>query len=80
MVEKKTLFCILLEKKLEKDNLYNLIMRIFLLLKGINYFLGKIGNIEQIKIYQDIKYKLMRGVMSLQSLYLQDKTDIDYIS
>ena len=55
-------------------------MRIFLLLEEINNFYGMLGNMEESKRYQDIKTKLMRGVMSLQSLYLQEKIDIDCIS
>ena len=71
---------ILHDTQLEEGKLYNLIMRIFLLLEEINNFYGMLGNMEESKRYQDIKTKLMRGVMSLQSLYLQEKIDIDCIS
>ena len=65
--------------ELEEGKLYNLIMRIFLMLEEISNFYSMLGNIEQSKRFLEIKVKLMRGIMGLQSLYLQDKIDIDSI-
>ena len=65
--------------ELEEGKLYNLIMRIFLMLEEISNFYSVLGNVEQSKRFLDIKAKLMRGIMAIQSLYLQDKIDIDSI-
>ena len=65
--------------ELEEGKLYNLIMRIFLLLEEISNFYSMLGNVEQSKRFLDIKAKLMRGIMGIQSLYLQDKIDIDSV-
>ena len=65
--------------ELEEGKLYNLIMRIFLMLEEISNFYSTLGNVEQSKRILEIKAKLMRGVMAMQSLYLQDKIDIDSI-
>ena len=64
---------------LSEGRLYNLIMRIFLMLEEISNFYSTLGNVEQSKRMLEIKAKLMRGIMSMQSLYLQDKIDIDSI-
>ena len=65
--------------ELEEGKLYNLIMRIFLMLEEISNFYSMLGNVEQSKRFIELKTKLMRGIMSLQSLYLQDKIDIDSV-
>ena len=65
--------------ELEEGKLYNLIMRIFLMLEEISNVYSTLGNVEQSKRILEIKAKLMRGVMAMQSLYLQDKIDIDSI-
>ena len=65
--------------ELEEGKLYNLIMRIFLMLEEISNFYSMLGNVEQSKRFLEIKSKLMRGIMSMQSLYLQDKIDIDSV-
>lgn len=65
--------------ELEEGKLYNLIMRIFLMLEEISNFYSMLGNVEQSKRFLELKTKLMRGIMSLQSLYLQDKIDIDSV-
>ena len=64
---------------LEEGKLYNLIMRIFLMLEEISNFYSTFGNVKESKRFLEIKTKLMRGIMGLQSLYLQDKIDIDSI-
>ena len=70
---------ILNKTELEEGKLYNLIMRIFLMLEEISNFYSTLGNVEQSKRFLEIKAKLMRGIMGLPSLYLQDKIDIDSI-
>ena len=65
--------------ELEEGKLYNLIMRIFLMLEEISNFYSMLGNVEQSKRFLEIKAKLMRGIMAMQSLYIQEKIDIDSI-
>ena len=65
--------------ELEEGKLYNLIMRIFLMLEEMSNFYSILGNVEQSKRFLEIKSKLLRGIMGLQSLYLQEKIDIDSI-
>ena len=78
-MEGKEFYKIVNLTELEEGKLYNLIMRIFLMLEEISNFYSMLGNVEQSKRFLEIKGKLMRGIMSLQSLYLQDKIDIDSI-
>ena len=78
-MEGKTFSKIVSLTELEEGKLYNLIMRIFLMLEEISNFYSTLGNVEQSKRILEIKTKLMRGIMALQSLYLQDKIDIDSI-
>ena len=66
--------------ELEEGKLYNLIMRIFLMLEEISNFYSMMGNVGQSKRFLEIKEKLMRGIMAMQSLYLQEKIDIDSIA
>ena len=75
----KKFFDILNLTELEEGKLYNLIMRIFLMLEEIGNFYSVLGNVEQSQRFSELKNKLMRGIMSLQSLYLQDKIDIDSV-
>jgi hypothetical protein len=49
------------------------------MLEEISNFYSMLGNVEQSKRFLELKTKLMRGIMSLQSLYLQDKIDIDSV-
>ena len=78
-MEGKSFFDVLESTELEEGKLYNLIMRIFLMLEEISNFYSSFGNVEQSKRILEIKAKLMRGIMSMQSLYLQEKIDIDSI-
>jgi hypothetical protein len=54
-------------------------MRIFLMLEEMSIFCSILGYVEQSKRFLEIKSKLLRGIMGLQSLYLQEKIDIDSI-
>ena len=76
-MEGKPFYFILEETELEEGKLYNLIMRIFLFLEEIINFYGVIGNKNLGEKYENIKKELMRGIMSKQSLYLQDSINID---
>ena len=68
---------ILRDTDLEEGKLYNLIMRIYLFLEEIINFYGVLGNMQLVEKYTQIKTLLLRGIMSIQSLYLQDKIDIE---
>ena len=65
--------------ELEEGKLYNLIMRIILMLEEISNFYNTLGNVEQSKRFLKMKDNLMRGIMKIQSLYIQEKIDIDSI-
>ena len=78
-MEGKEFWEVLESTELSEGKLYNLIMRIFLMLEEISNFYSTLGNVEQSKRMLEIKAKLMRGIMAMQSLYLQDKIDIDNI-
>ena len=62
---------------LEEGKLYSLILRIFLFLDEIFNFYSVLGNINECKRFEKIKNSLLRGIMGVQSLYLQDKINID---
>ena len=78
-MEGKNFLDVLDATELEEGKLYNLIMRIFLMLEEISNFYSTLGNVAQSKRILEIKEKLMRGIMAMQSLYLQEKIDIDSI-
>jgi antiviral helicase SKI2 len=78
-MEGKDFLEVLDETELEEGKLYNLIMRIFLMLEEISNFYSTLGNVGQSKKILEIKEKLMRGIMAMQSLYLQEKIDIDSV-
>ena len=68
---------IIKETDLEEGKLYNLIMRIYLFIEEIINFYDVLGNKTLCVRYNEIKAKLLRGIMSIQSLYLQDKINVD---
>ena len=68
----KSFSYILKETELEEGKLYNLIMRIYLFLEEIINFYGILGNKNMTENFEKIKKKLLRGIMSKQSLYLEE--------
>ena len=62
---------------LQEGKLYNLILRIFLFLEEIYNFYSALGNVEKCQRFEKIKNSLLRGIMGIQSLYLQEKINID---
>ena len=62
---------------LEEGKLYTLILRIFLFLEEIYNFYSTLGNVKQCIRFETIKNSLLRGIMGVQSLYLQEKINID---
>ena len=65
------------ETDLEEGKLYNLITRIYLFIEEIINFYDVLGIKTLCVRYNEIKAKLLRGIMSIQSLYLQDKINVD---
>ena len=68
--------CIL--NDIEEGKLHNLILRMFLFLEEIKNFFTVLGNVDQSNRYKEIKIKILRGIMEVQSLYVQDKISIDF--
>ena len=68
----KSFSYILKETELEEGKLCNLIMRIYLFLEEIINFYGILGNKNMSEKFEKIKKKLLRGIMSKQSLYLEE--------
>ena len=62
---------------LEEGKLHNLILRIFLFLDEIYKFYSVLGNVKDSQRFEKIKNSLLRGIMGVQSLYLQDKISFD---
>ena len=62
---------------LEEGKLYTLILRIFLFLEEIFNFYSVLGNVKNKQRFDKIKNSLLRGIMGVQSIYLQDKINID---
>ena len=73
----KSFSYILKETELEEGKLYNFIMRIYLFLEEIINFYGILGNKNMSEKFEKIKKKLLRGIMSKQSLYLQDSINLN---
>ena len=76
-MEGRSFSYILEETELEEGKLYNLIMRIFMFLEEVINFYGSLGNKNLYEKYEEIKKELMRGIMSKQSLYLQDSINLN---
>ena len=68
----KSFSYILKETELEEGKLYNFIMRIYLFLEEIINFYGILGNKNMSEKFEKVKKKLLRGIMSKQSLYLEE--------
>ena len=72
----KSFSLILKETDLEEGKLYSLILRIYMFLEEIINFYVNLGNKCMSEKYENIKKKLMRDIMSKESLYLQDSINI----
>ena len=62
---------------LEEGKLYNLISRIYLFLDEIINFYVSLGIVKEGQRLENIKNSLLRGIMGVQSLYLQDNINFD---
>ena len=62
-----------------EGKLYTNIMRTFYFVEEIVNFYNKIGNVELADTFIHIKNNLLKGIMSVESLYLQENINIDDI-
>ena len=62
---------------LEEGKLYNLISRIYLFLEEIINFYTVLGIVKEGQRIENIKKNILRGIMGVQSLYLQDNINFD---
>ena len=62
-----------------EGKLHNTIMRTFYFVEEIIHFYKKIGNEEMVHTFSNIKKNLLKGIMSVESLYLKDNINIDNI-
>ena len=64
---------------LEEGKLYNLISRIYLFFEEIINFYTVLGIVKEGQRFENIKKNILRGIMGVQSLYLQDNINFDLI-
>ena len=62
---------------LEEGKLYNLISRVYLFFEEIINFYTSLGIDKEGKRFENIKNSTLRGIMGVQSLYLQDNINFD---
>ena len=62
-----------------EGKLYTNIMRTFYFVEEIANFYKKIGNVKLFDTFIHIKNNLLKGIMSVESLYLQENINIDDI-
>ena len=73
-------FCDVCSKhQIVEGKLYTNIMRTFYFMEEISNFYKKIGNEKMGDTFMNIKNNLLKGIMSVESLYLKDNIDIDDI-
>ena len=73
-------FCDVCSKnEIVEGKLYNIIMRTFYLVGEVINFYEKIENKKLASVFLNTKNNLLKGIMCVQSLYLQEKINIDII-
>jgi antiviral helicase SKI2 len=73
-------FCEVCSKnEIVEGKLYSIIMRTFYLLGEIINFYKKVENNKMATEFEKIKNNLLKGIMCVESLYLQEKINIDII-
>ena len=73
-------FCDVCNKyKIDEGKLYHIIIRTFYFAEEIVNFYVKLGTETLVNVFKNIKEKLMKGIMSVESLYIQENIDINDI-
>ena len=73
-------FCDVCTKhQIVEGKLYSNIMRSFYFMEEIANFYRKLGDKKMVDVFLNIKKNLLKGIMSVESLYLKDNIDIDDI-
>ena len=73
-------FCdVCINHQIVEGKLYTNIMRTFYFVEEIANFYRKIGNLKLVETFINIKNNLLKGIMSVESLYLKESINIDDI-
>ena len=73
-------FCdVCIKYEIMEGKLYNIIMRTYYFVEEIINFYKKIENEKLSNTFENIKNELLKGIMSVESLYLKEDIDIDNI-
>jgi superfamily II RNA helicase len=73
-------FCDVCNKyKIDEGKLYHIIIRTFYFAEEIVNFYVKLGTETLVNVFKNIKEKLMKGIMGVESLYIQENIDINDI-
>ncbi len=73
-------FCDVCDKyEIIEGKLYHIIIRTFYFAEEIVNFYTKLGSEKLINTFKEIKDKLLKGIMSVESLYIQENIDINNI-
>ena len=67
------------EYKIDEGKLYHIISRTFYFAEEIVNFYLKLGSETLVNVFKNIKEKLIKGIMSVESLYIQENIDINDI-
>ena len=73
-------FCDVCKKyNIDEGKLYHIIIRTFYFSEEIVNFYMKLGNEKLVNVFKNIKESLVKGIMSVESLYIQENVDINSI-
>ena len=73
-------FCDVCKKyNIDEGKLYHIIIRTFYFSEEIVNFYTKLGTEKLVNVFKNIKEKLLKGIMSVESLYIQENVDINNI-
>ena len=73
-------FCDVCKKyNIDEGKLYHIIIRTFYFSEEIVNFYMKLGNEKLVNVFKNIKESLLKGIMSVESLYIQENVDINSI-
>ena len=67
------------EYRIDEGKLYHIIIRTFYFAEEIVNFYMKLGTEKLVNVFKNIKEKLIKGIMSVESLYIQENFDINDI-